>query len=72
MPITHVTAIVDRYFEASLMVGELDDVGTDLLAFMDEKYPEVGETIRTTGALSDVMQASLTKGMEEFKAGFTA
>src|SRR5437879_5289638 len=33
MPITHVTAIVDRYFEASLMVGELDDVGTDLLAF---------------------------------------
>jgi len=60
--------------------GYLDDVAvehvrkfeTELLGFMDEKYPEVGETIRTTGALNDVMQATLVRGMEEFKAGFSA
>ena len=58
--------------------GFLDDVPvesvrkfeTELHAFIADKYPEVPETIRTTGAMSDTTQATLTKALEEFKATF--
>jgi F-type H+-transporting ATPase subunit alpha len=60
--------------------GVLDDVPiesirkfeTELHAFMADKYPEVAETIRTTGAMSDPTQATLKKALDEFKSSFTA
>jgi F-type H+/Na+-transporting ATPase subunit alpha len=43
---------------------------TGLQAFMADKYPEVAETIRRSGALSSEIESALRKGIEEFKAGF--
>ncbi len=58
--------------------GYLDDVPveqvrrfeTELHAFMKDRYPEVAETIRSTGAMNDATQATLKKAIEEFKTGF--
>jgi F-type H+-transporting ATPase subunit alpha len=59
--------------------GYLDDLPVDavtrfekeLLAFVADKYPEIPETIRRTGVLSEETEATLRKAIEEFKAGFT-
>jgi F-type H+-transporting ATPase subunit alpha len=60
--------------------GYLDDLPveavarfeTGLHAFLAEKYPEIAETIRRTSALSDETSATLTRAIEQFKAGFQA
>lgn len=60
--------------------GYLDDIPVDavtrfekeLLAFVAEKYPEIPETIRRTGVLSEETETTLRKAIEEFKAGFSA
>jgi F-type H+/Na+-transporting ATPase subunit alpha len=43
---------------------------TGLQAFMADKYPDMAETIRLSGALSPDTEATLKKAIEEFKAGF--
>jgi F-type H+-transporting ATPase subunit alpha len=58
--------------------GYLDDVPvpdvrrfeSELLAFVADKYPEVLETIRLTGAMNDDAQNTLKKAVADFKAGF--
>jgi len=58
--------------------GFLDDVPvpdvrrfeSDLMAFMADKYPEVAEGIRLTGAMTDETQNTLKKAIGEFKAAF--
>jgi len=58
--------------------GYLDDVPvadvrrfeTELLAFVADKYPEIAEGIRLTGAMNDDAQTTLKKAIEAFKAGF--
>ncbi|MEP6755763.1 MAG: F0F1 ATP synthase subunit alpha, partial [Chthonomonadales bacterium] len=60
------------------MSGFLDDLPiadvrrfeTDLFAFLTEKYPEIDETIRLSGALTDDTQATLKQAITEFKSGF--
>ncbi len=60
--------------------GYLDDLPVEavarfesgLHAFLAEKYPEIAETIRRTSALSDETSATLTRAIEQFKAGFQA
>ncbi len=42
----------------------------DLIAYMNEKYPDLAHTVEKTGELDDNSMASLKKGVEEFKAGF--
>jgi len=58
--------------------GYLDDLPVEavrkfevgLLAFMAERYPDVGERIRSSGQLSPETEATLKRAIEEFKAGF--
>ena len=60
--------------------GYLDDLPVasirrfeiELHSFMAEKYPDTQEQIRTSGQLSDATQATLRKGIEEFKSSFAA
>ena len=42
----------------------------EMQTFLADKYPDVTETIRTTGALTDATQATLRKGLTEFKTAF--
>ncbi|MGC8666626.1 MAG: F0F1 ATP synthase subunit alpha [Chthonomonadales bacterium] len=59
--------------------GYLDDLPveavrkfeTGLLAFMAERYPDVGERIRSSGQLAPEVEATLKRAIEEFKKGFT-
>jgi len=53
-----------------LPLSAINKFERELHAFMAEKYPEVAETIRVTGLLSDETQATLRRAVEEFKAGF--
>jgi F-type H+-transporting ATPase subunit alpha len=58
--------------------GAMDDVPvadvrrfeSEFLAFMADKYPEVAESIRLSGAMSDETQNTLKKAVADFKAGF--
>jgi F-type H+-transporting ATPase subunit alpha len=60
--------------------GYLDDLPLDaisrfeaeMLAYMDEKYPEIAENIRRTGTLPDDASATLKKALDAFKAEFKA
>ncbi len=45
---------------------------TEMLAYMDESYPEVAENIRRTGAMSDDTSTTLKKALEAFKGVFKA
>ncbi|MBM3493673.1 MAG: F0F1 ATP synthase subunit alpha, partial [Armatimonadetes bacterium] len=55
--------------------GYLDQVETtevqrferEMHAYLAERYPEIGEQIRKTRLLSDDLQATLTKALEQFK-----
>ncbi|MDR2487331.1 MAG: hypothetical protein LBD12_05135, partial [Clostridiales Family XIII bacterium] len=42
-----------------------------LYAHMDAQYPEVGQSVRDTGALSPDAEAKLKKGIEEYMKDFT-
>ena len=56
--------------------GFLDDIPvpdvrrfeSELLAHMSDKYPEVAEGIRLTGAMNDDMQNTLKRAVADFKA----
>jgi len=58
--------------------GYLDDVAVDqvrrfeaeLQEFMADRYPDVAETIRTSGVLSPETEATLKRALEEFKGRF--
>jgi F-type H+-transporting ATPase subunit alpha len=58
--------------------GAMDDVPvadvrrfeSEVLAFMADKYPEVAEGIRLSGAMSDETQNTLKKAVADFKANF--
>lgn len=60
--------------------GFLDDIPASSVrrfeeefdAFVSEKYPELPETIARDKTLTDAMVDSLTKALNEFKAGFKA
>jgi F-type H+-transporting ATPase subunit alpha len=60
------------------MSGFLDDIAvadvrrfeTGLQEFIAEKYPDMAETIRLSGALTDDTQNTLKKAIAEFKSGF--
>jgi F-type H+-transporting ATPase subunit alpha len=60
------------------MSGFLDDIAvadvrrfeTGLQDFIAEKYPDMAETIRLSGALTDDTQNTLKKAIGEFKSGF--
>jgi F-type H+-transporting ATPase subunit alpha len=58
--------------------GYLDDIEVsavvrfeaDLMPFMDAKYPQIFDTIRTEKKISDETEVELRKAIEDFKASF--
>jgi F-type H+-transporting ATPase subunit alpha len=62
-------AAVERYLD-DLGANLIDDFEKGLYPFMDAQYPEVGKSIRETGDLQEETEASLRKGIEEYKAEF--
>jgi F-type H+-transporting ATPase subunit alpha len=62
-------AAVERYLD-DLGANLIDDFEKGLYPFMDAQYPEVGKSVRETGELNKDAEASLRKGIEEYKAEF--
>lgn len=60
--------------------GYLDDIPLESIGrfekglhqFMTDKYPDVGQSVHSSGALDKDAEAKLRKGIEEFKASFLA
>jgi F-type H+/Na+-transporting ATPase subunit alpha len=42
----------------------------ELISFMEDKYPQVGQAIASTGELKSETEELLKKGIEEFKLSF--
>lgn len=53
-----------------IAVDRLGDYESGLLEFLNQKYPEVGKTIRETGKMEDDIKDKLDTALEEFKAQF--
>jgi F-type H+-transporting ATPase subunit alpha len=62
-------AAVERYID-DLDPHMIADFEKGLYPFMDAQYPEVGKSIRETGAISDEVEQTLRKGIQEYKAEF--
>jgi F-type H+-transporting ATPase subunit alpha len=53
-----------------LAIADVQRFERELLVFVADKYPDVAENIKRTGALSDETANTLKKAIEEFKSGF--
>ena len=54
----------------SLQVGQIHDYEQQLNDFIDKKYPQIFETIRTKKVIDDELKKTLKKALEEFGTGF--
>ena len=57
-------------FLDDLPVEQIEDFEKQLIAFIDEKYPEVFHEIEKTKDLSDQIQETIKKAIEDFKKRF--
>ncbi|MDR1496138.1 MAG: F0F1 ATP synthase subunit alpha [Clostridiales Family XIII bacterium] len=62
-------AAVERYLD-DVDPRLIDDFEKGLYPFIDAQYPKVAKTIVETGQLTEEAEASLRKGIEEYKAEF--
>jgi F-type H+-transporting ATPase subunit alpha len=62
-------AAVGKHLD-DMNVSDIAEFEKGFYEHMDAMRPEVGESIRDTGALSDSAEASLKAGIEEYKAEF--
>ncbi len=53
-----------------LPLKEVRRYNSELISFIRDRYPQVGEAIRTTGELKPETEELLKKALEEFKASF--
>ncbi len=53
-----------------LPLKEVRRYNSELISFMRDRYPQIGETVRTTGELKADTEELLKKALEEFKASF--
>lgn len=52
-------------------VSDILDFEKGLFEYIDTKYPDVPESIRTAGEILEDTEKNLVKAIEEFKADFT-
>lgn len=74
MPVENEVMIIYAATKKYLIDIETDDIlefEKGLFEYMDTKYPEVPEAIRTDGEIKEDTEKKLVKGIEEFKADFT-
>lgn len=62
-------AVINKYL-ADIPVTAVKRFEEEFLTFMDGKYAEVGASIKSTGVMSDEMEAKLKTAIEEFKGQF--
>ncbi|MDR1043089.1 MAG: F0F1 ATP synthase subunit alpha, partial [Clostridiales Family XIII bacterium] len=62
-------AAVERYLD-DIDAHIIGDFEKGLYPFIDAQYPEVGDTIRSTGDISEDAERALRKGIEEYKSEF--
>ncbi|MDR0817328.1 MAG: F0F1 ATP synthase subunit alpha [Clostridiales Family XIII bacterium] len=62
-------AAVGRYLDG-LSPGSVDSFEAGLFPYIDAQYPEVGQTIRKTGELSEDAEEQLKRGIEEYLKEF--
>ena len=73
MPVENEVIIIYAATKKYLIDIEVEDIlefEKGLFEFMDTKYPEVPEAIRTEGEISEETENKLVKAIEEFKAEF--
>jgi F-type H+-transporting ATPase subunit alpha len=58
------------YLDA-IAVSDIERFEREMHAFLNERYPEIEEQIRKTKQLSDEIQVTLRKALDEFSAKFT-
>ncbi len=71
MPVEYQVIIIyaaTKKFLLDLPVNEILDFQAKLFEYIDTKYPEIPESIRTTKELSDEMEEKLVKAINEVKA----
>jgi F-type H+-transporting ATPase subunit alpha len=59
-----------RGYVDQLQISEIAAYERGLGDFIEKKYPEVFETLRTKKALDDAAEATLKKALEEFASAF--
>ncbi|WP_068555779.1 F0F1 ATP synthase subunit alpha [Thermotalea metallivorans] len=62
-------AVINKYLR-DIPVPEIKRFEGEFLNFMDNKYPEVGASIKSTGVMSEEMENKLKAAIEEFKGQF--
>lgn len=62
-------AVINKYLR-DIPVPEIKRFEAEFLSFMDNKYPEVGASIKSTGVMSEEMENKLKAAIEEFKGQF--
>ena len=71
MPVEYQVIIIyaaTKKFLLDLPVNEILDFQAKLFEYIDTKYPEIPESIRTTKELSEEMEEKLVKAINEVKA----
>ncbi len=62
--------VATRKFLLDVPVNEITRFESEFFEFLDTKYPEIPETIRTEQVISDELEAKLVAAVEEFKKDF--
>lgn len=73
MPVENEVMIIYAATKKYLIDIELDQIlefEKGLFEYIDTKYPEIPEEIRTKGEMSKEIEEKLVKAIEEFKADF--
>ena len=73
MPVENEVMIIYAATKKYLIDVEVEDIlefEKGLFEYIDTKYPEVPESIRTDGEIKEDTEKKLVKGIEEFKADF--
>ena len=74
MPVENEVMIIYAATKKYLIDIELDQIlefEKELFEYVDTKYPEIPEAIRTSGEMSAEIEEKLVKAIEEIKAEFT-
>ena len=73
MPVENEVIIIYAATKKYLIDVEIEDIldfEKGLFEYIDTKYPEVPQDIRTTGEISEATEKVLVRAIEEFKAEF--
>ena len=74
MPVENEVIIIyaaTKKYQIDIEISDILDFEKGLFEYIDTKYPEVPESIRTTGEIKEDIEKKLIEAIEGFKAEFT-